>query len=140
VLCEEHVHALGAGDARQEIQRERRRAPCRQTPNGVAVLERLQDRDQDRPFAQQVGLLRGRRLDLHHDLRVRPDRRGVGRELRARGQVLLVGEVGRPASGALDPHLVALGDELLRRLGNERDAALAGGHFAGNADPHGAAP
>ena len=84
--------------------------------------------------------LRGRRLDLHDDLGVDHSAAASGASFAPAARYSSSAKSARPLARALDPHLVAVGDELLRRLGHERDALLAGRDFAGNADLHGAAP
>ena len=131
------VHRLGAGDARHQLHRERRRADVAQVGDEAALLVDRQERDRGGAAAQAADRVGGERLHREHHVG-RADRvvgdRGTGLdELLVRDERVLAGV-------RLDRDLVAERGQLPDQLGHHRDPGLAVPGLLGHCDPHAADP
>ena len=95
---------------------------------------------EDLALAQLLALDRLRLLDLHHHFAFGEDRIGTVDDFRPCGDILVVIGVDAGTRLGLDPHLVALHDELFRALGRQADAVFVVLDFLGAADAHGGTP
>ena len=100
--------------------------------DALLVRERGEEADQDAASPSFAGLLGRRRRDLDDRVGL-PGVAGGGAGLLEEG----VGQARAGARAGLEHDLVARRRELAHDLGNERDAALAGGRLGGDADPQG---
>src|SRR5262249_52991195 len=97
----------------------------------------VQVREQGEALAQAAVLRRDRLLHLQHELARLPhlvDRDDPHSDTLVGG----VGERAADARAALDPHLLAVVDQLERARGRQGDAVLVRLDLRGDADPHGA--
>ena len=77
-----------------------------------------------------------RLLDLHHQIRLAPNRLRVDRDGGTCGYVHLVGGADTDASASLDRHLMAVGDELAHTCGRQPDPPLGHLDFLRHANMH----
>ena len=103
----ERVHRLRAGDARDRVHRERRDAALGERPGGLAVGQRLEERDERLAVAEARDLVGGRPLHLADDVRLGVDAPRRGHDPRARVRVVGVGEARPARRPPLDEHLDA---------------------------------
>ncbi len=122
-LRRQHVHRLRARDARHQFHRECRDIGCGDGTNlrFVAVGIHRREHERARLVAAHLGL--GRPAHLQHDVGVEDGGRGIGRDGRAGGLVVGVGEARLGAGARLNGDGRAEADEFLHRLrrcGNAR--------------------
>ena len=137
---------MGTGDPGNHFQRERGDATRRQSVDQGAILERLQQADENRTafqlrhlvgLASDLGAGANRLADLHHDV---GGGTGFGSGGGQTGTGLDIGCVGHRRAGAgafLDDHVKSHGDEFFDRFRRRRNAQLTGPIFFRNRDLHG---
>jgi len=137
----QHVHALRARDARQQLERERRDAPLRHGAERLAAAERILQADHDLPGPHQLEVgerRRGRAAPPHlqHDVggaeQVGPLRDDRG----ALVGVFLVAEAGFEAGSGLHANVEPRFDERRDEGGNDRDAPFTGEEFSWDGNTH----
>ena len=141
-LARQHVHALGAGGARQQLQGERDHARLGVGRHLLRILVGIEHADQDLSRAQQRHLVEralalGKRPPhLEHDVRIAIDRPGIVHQPGAGIGEALVDEAGGFAGPRLDQRVDPAADQPLHRVGSGRDARLASPAFLGDAYLH----
>ncbi len=137
----EHVHGLGARDARHELHGEGRDAGRRVGRQALVAAVGCEHADEkgaalhEGELAAPVRRLE-RPLDLEHDVGIAERLCGVRGEPGAGLDVGLVAEGGPFAGAALDRDLEAEGDELLHRVRRRGDAPLVLVPLLGDGDLH----
>ena len=133
-LAGQHVHRLGPGAARQELQRERHRPGAGVGLDLVLVVVGVERTDQDLARLQPAHLLVGRPLHLQDDVAV-PGRRRVADHGPGRRQGL-VADRGAGPGAALDHRLQAQRLVPLDRVRRRRRTQLAVLPLLGYPDLH----
>ena len=118
------VHFLGAGDARDALERDRRGLPRGDERRQLLVALGLQQRDEQRSLAELRDLFVRGRPDLDDDVGGAPDVRAVAERCACRVIRVVVDARAEPCA-LLDTDVEAQREELLHRLGRRSDPLLA---------------
>jgi hypothetical protein len=117
----EHIHALGAADARHGVEREGGDRSCGQVVDQVLIEHRREPGDQRGVILQAIELGLGRGVDAEDDVTAQRVT-----QCRPSLDVGVIGKAGEFAGVGLDDHVVAELDQLADRVRRRRHAGLTG--------------
>ena len=134
-LRRQHVHGLGARDARRSLEGESGDALLGHALHRLGI-ETIENADQHLPGAQQGHFISLRRAHLENEVRTHGFGSGA-HDAGPRGDIVVVGKTGRHAGARLQHDgMLAAGKEFLDGFRGRGNARLARPRLGGNADFH----